>query len=215
MTTHEVILPLFQEKPTKQYRTLVADPPWRYDAPAYGYGADANYPTMTIPELMNMPVGLWAYEDLAHLYLWTTNSFIVDAFKIAKAWGFEPKTVITWIKRKPVGDQWQGMGRYFRGTTEQVVFATRGNMNTLRGDHVNFIETAAAAEEGLAFFAARGAHSEKPSAFYDLVARMSPGPYLDVFARKQRFLLGDEAVVMDTWGNECFIPDGLPAAASS
>lgn len=211
-STHDVRLPLFQPKPSKKYRTLVADPPWRYDAPAYGYGADANYPTMTVAELINMPVGLWA-ADLAHLYLWTTNSFLVDAFQIAKVWGFDPKTIITWIKRRPVDDRWQGMGHYFRGTTEHIIFATRGNMNTLRNDQVNFMESAVNAEEGLAFFAPRGAHSEKPAAFYDMVARMSPGPYLDIFARKQRFLLNDQSVVMDTWGDEAFTPAGLPTPA--
>jgi len=48
-----------------------------------------------------------------------------------------------------------------------------------------------------AFVAPRGAHSEKPAAFYDLVERVSPGPYLDVFARAQRFN-------WDTFGNESF-----------
>lgn len=41
----------------------------------------------------------------------------------------------------------------------------------------------------------RGAHSAKPEAFLDLVEQVSPGPYLELFARRQR--LG-----WDTWGNE-------------
>ena len=41
----------------------------------------------------------------------------------------------------------------------------------------------------------RGGHSRKPEAFYDLVESVSPGPYLELFARRQR--LG-----WDTWGNE-------------
>lgn len=198
MTTHEVVLPLFSpmaNKPTKKYHTIVADPPWHYDAPAFGYGADANYPTMSPHDLMNMPVGLWAAEK-SHLYLWTTNSFLVEAHQIAKAWGFDPKTLLTWIKRRPQQDNWMGMGRYFRGTTEHVLFATKGNLDTFRKDQVNFIETLAE-ESGAAFYAARGGHSEKPAAFYDMVERMSPGPYLDVFARKQRFN-------WDTFGNESF-----------
>ena len=186
-TTHEVVLPMFSpaaQEPTKRYRTIVADPPWHYDTPAYGYGADANYPTMRPEELMGMPVGLWA-SDNSHLYLWTTNTFIVEAHQIAKAWGFQPKTVLTWIKRRIRDDEWLGMGHYFRGTTEHIVFAVRGALNTSHGDQPNF------------FYGARGAHSEKPAAFYDMVQRMSPGPYLDVFARKQRF-------GFDTWGDEAF-----------
>ena len=41
----------------------------------------------------------------------------------------------------------------------------------------------------------RGQHSAKPEAFFDLVESVSPGPYLELFARRQR--LG-----WDTWGNE-------------
>jgi N6-adenosine-specific RNA methylase IME4 len=41
----------------------------------------------------------------------------------------------------------------------------------------------------------RGKHSAKPEAFLDLVERVSPGPYLEMFARRDR--LG-----WDTWGNE-------------
>lgn len=41
----------------------------------------------------------------------------------------------------------------------------------------------------------RRKHSEKPEAFLDLVEQVSPGPYLELFARRQR--LG-----WDTWGNE-------------
>jgi N6-adenosine-specific RNA methylase IME4 len=41
----------------------------------------------------------------------------------------------------------------------------------------------------------RGEHSAKPEAFLDLVERVSPGPYLELFARRNR--LG-----WDTWGNE-------------
>lgn len=41
----------------------------------------------------------------------------------------------------------------------------------------------------------RSAHSAKPEAFLDLVEQVSPGPYLELFARRQR--LG-----WDTWGNE-------------
>jgi hypothetical protein len=41
----------------------------------------------------------------------------------------------------------------------------------------------------------RGPHSAKPEAFLDMVEAVSPGPYLEMFARRQR--LG-----WDTWGDE-------------
>lgn len=207
MTTHEVVLPLFSplasgEKPMKRYRTLVADPPWHYAHSWNSYrGAgkersvtqESDYPTMTVDQIMNMGVGLWA-EDRSHLYLWTTHAYMIQAHQIAKAWGFDVKSILTWIKRRPprdmerdsaLDDRWLGMGTYFRSVSEFVVFATRGNLDTKRTD------------EPTVFFAPRGVHSEKPAAFYDMVERMSPGPYLDVFARKQRFN-------WDTFGNESF-----------
>jgi hypothetical protein len=41
----------------------------------------------------------------------------------------------------------------------------------------------------------RSGHSAKPEAFLDIVESVSPGPYLELFARRQR--LG-----WDTWGDE-------------
>ncbi len=51
----------------------------------------------------------------------------------------------------------------------------------------------------------RGRHSEKPEAFLDLVEQVSPGPYLELFARRQR--LG-----WDTWGDEALEHVPLSAA---
>lgn len=46
------------------------------------------------------------------------------------------------------------------------------------------------------FFAPVGAHSVKPAAFYEIVERLAPGPYLDLFARASRgtgwTAIGDE-----------------------
>ena len=50
----------------------------------------------------------------------------------------------------------------------------------------------------------RGRHSEKPEAFLDLVEQVSPGPYLELFARRNR--LG-----WDTWGNESLVHAELVA----
>ena len=197
MTTHEVTLPLFSpmaQTPTKRYRTLVADPPWHYDLRAKDetHRARVTYGTMSQHELLNMPVGLWA-EDNAHLYLWVTNAFMAEGLQIVKAWGFEFKTILTWVKGRIQGGRiinHLGMGNYYRNSTEHVLFAVRGSLAVLNHDEVT------------AFIAERHAHSEKPAAFYDMVERMSPSPYLDVFARTRR--LG-----WDTFGDESFNPSAI------
>ena len=189
---HNAILPLFSpmaQAPTKRYRTIVADPPWDYKEHLGGgpKGAGAQYPCMTEAELVCLPVGAWAEGD-SHLYLWVPNSFMVQAHRIAVAWGFVPRTILTWVKgRVEYGKLIQqiGLGATFRTTTEHVLFCARGKPAVLNRDMAT------------AFIAPRRAHSEKPDTFYDIVEHVSIGPYLDVFARKQR-------MGWDTFGDEAF-----------
>ena len=172
-----------------KYRTLVVDPPWSYTQPLGRDGADAHYRTTGMDDIAAIPVGDWA-EDNAHLYLWTTNAFMDEAFDLVRAWGFTQKTILTWVKHREE-QRWLGMGYYFRNATEHVLFCVRGSLPTLRKDC------------STVFYAPRGRHSAKPQAFYDMVETMSPGPYLDVFNREQR--LG-----WDGWGFEAYTPAGLP-----
>lgn len=186
-----------------KYKTIVVDPPWRYDQtwgstkPFLFYGtrgraprgAAGNYNVIDSERIADLPLGDWADEQ-AHLYVWTTNSFMRDAYPLIDAWGFVPKTIITWVKHRE--DQaWLGMGTYYRNATEHAIFCVRGGLKVARKDCSTY------------FYAGRGGHSEKPQAFYDMVETMSPGPYLDVFARKQRF-------GWDVWGNEVYCAEGLP-----
>ncbi len=163
------------------YRTVVADPPWPYKNESWGVGAvGGEYQTMTYEDIFELPVASWVERD-AHLYLWVTNAKLLDYdyASLINAWGFSYKTCLTWHKTSCLG-----IGHYFRGETEHVLFCTRG-----RGT----IEPAK--RERNLFQSARGRHSVKPDAFFDLVERVSPGPYLDMFSRRAR--LG-----WDTWGDE-------------
>lgn len=178
-----------------KYRTIVVDPPWQYRQTLAKNGAESHYVVMTHDDLLALPVGEWADEN-AHLYLWTTNAFMVQAHELAAAWGFDQKTILTWIK-SPIS-----LGFYYRNNTEHVLFCVKGSLRCARADMPTAFEEA----DGLAFNAPRGHHSAKPEAFFDMVQSMSPGPYLDVFSRQQR--LG-----WSTWGNECFIAPGLPELA--
>lgn len=179
------------------YRTIVADPPWPYNSPggqltsspqhrpnSFGTGAPDSrkrYGAISIPDLCALRPPA---DENAHLYLWTTNSFMVEAHEVARAWGFAPKTICTWGKVKPDGSPSMKTGNYFRGATEHVVFCVRGKLPfpTDRPTPTLWLWP-------------RLPHSVKPDAFYDLVESLSPGPYLELFARRQR--LG-----WDTWGNE-------------
>ena len=163
-----------------RYRTIVADPPW--NRPGGGRRTDARpgrrirnrpgdlpYLTMTEEQIAALPVSEMAAAD-AHLYLWTINSRIEEAYRLVRGWGFRPAVLLVWRKRDSAV-----LGGTFKITTEFVLFARRGN------------EIANATEPRTCFEWPTIGHSVKPDAFYDLVERTSPGPYAELFSRRARF----------------------------
>lgn len=153
------------------FQTVVIDPPWDWgdegDVNQFGR-AKPEYHTMPISDIESLPVNKIA-DDNCHLYLWVTNRSLPKAFRLIEAWGFRYITCLTWVKPSI------GMGNYFRGSTEQVLFAVKGSQMLKRRD------------VGTHFEAKRGdGHSAKPDEFYSLVESCSYGPYIDVFGRKER-----------------------------
>ena len=169
-----------------KYRTIVADPPLDIAAgprslhDPHEVTRRLTYQTMPVDDIAALPVSELCHEDGAHLYLWTINKYVPDAYRIAAAWGFSPSTLLTWCKR-PKG---RGLGGAFGMSTEFVLFARRGSVAST--GHV----------DSTWYQWPRGPHSVKPEAFMDMVEQVSPGPYLELFARRNR--LG-----WDTWVNEC------------
>lgn len=100
--------------------------------------------------------------------MWATNGTIPYAFDILKGWGFTYLDLITWVKPS-------GFGPFFARTTQHVLFGYKGNCWF---DGERFLPTHITANPGK--------HSQKPTEFYDLVERVSTGPYLEVFARERR-----------------------------
>ena len=104
----------------KKWRTIVVDPPWRYQRTLVQKGvngkairgAAAHYGTMSLAELAALRVGTWAEAD-AHLYLWATNTLMLEALMLCDQWGFKQKTILTWVKPGI------GLGSYFRNSTER------------------------------------------------------------------------------------------------
>ena len=166
------------------YRTIVADPPWDVgrgpEWASNGRSRPLTYPTMGLDDIARLPVRDLA-EKNAHLYLWTINAYLEEAFDIARLWGFRPSTTLVWCK-PPNGI---GLGGTYSLTTEFVLFCRRGVLPATTRIDTTWWEWK------------RGKHSQKPEAFIDLVEQVSPGPYLEMFARRQR-------MGWDTWGNEAF-----------
>jgi N6-adenosine-specific RNA methylase IME4 len=166
-----------------RYRTVLADPPWlERGGGQVKRGADRHYELMPTPAIAALPVRSWAADD-AHLYLWVTNNFMPDGFEVMKAWGFRFVTVLTWIKGEgaldALDDAWLqvGLGQYFRGCTEHVLFGVRGQVEYRQVDGQR-------AQGRTAFFARRGEHSVKPEQLRAMAERVSHGPRLEMFARR-------------------------------
>ena len=176
------------------FRCIVADPPWPYEirGPASSkehrpnsHGAATSsverYGAMSIAELCELKPQA---DKNAHCYIWTTNSFLVEAHTVARAWGFVPKTLLTWGKLKADGTPSMKTGFYFRGATEHCLFCVRGS---LRLNDTKARPTL--------YLSERMPHSRKPEWFYRLVEESSPAPYLEMFARRKRHGWA-------SWGNE-------------
>ena len=164
---------------TPPYSTIVADPPWpsMHQRATYHRGKpERHYRTMDVDVIAALPIGNIAAPD-AHLWLWAVNRLMADAYRVVRAWGFTPMSLLTWCKPGP------GMGYYLRSNTEHCIFATRGQpmvpeMASTSTWHVW----------------PREMHSAKPAPFGDIVEQVSPGPYVELFARAPR--LG-----WDSWGH--------------
>jgi N6-adenosine-specific RNA methylase IME4 len=170
--------------PNKKYNIIYADPPWKYKE-SWGNGSNEHtYPTMTIEEIKNLNIKSIT-EDKAHLYLWVTNPFIKEGLEICKEWGFEYKTLITWIKTYKDGNPEMGMGYYFRGCTEHIIFAVKGKMKCLNKTTKNMFKEINPR-----------LHSKKPAMVRDLIVNCSGDvPRIELFARQK-------TEGWDVWGNE-------------
>src|SRR3990167_2618665 len=170
------------ELPIGKYSVIYADPPWDVKAgPDWGSGEESKdllYPTLNIQQITEIPVLNLAAEN-AHLYLWVINKYIKESYDIARAWGFEPSSLLTWTK-PPHGI---GLGGTFIQTTEHLLFCRRGNLEAKKRIDTTW------------FHYKRGKHSVKPPEFRKMIEEVSPGKRLELFAREKN--LG-----WDVWGNQ-------------
>jgi len=170
------LMPETPPLPEGQFSCIVADPPWQLDTGPDVMGGTGErghdhlaYEQMTVDAICDLAVEQRAAVD-AHLYLWTTNRYVEASYTIARAWGFKPSALLVWCKQ-PRGI---GLGDTYRQTTEFVLFARRGHLTSRRIVDRTWFDWP------------RGKHSVKPAAFYDMVESVTPPPYLDMFARRDR-----------------------------
>lgn len=186
-------------------RVFAADPPWFCDdqLPGDGRGATKHYDAMPTKDICALKIP--ATEEDAILCLWRLSSMVQDALDVCSAWGFTPKSELTWIKlaarehERRLDEEAQfgagmgskeavdfffqnvvklhtGMGRYTRLRHETCIIATRGRGARLIESH----------SIPSVFFAPVREHSRKPDEFFKIIERLVKGPYVELFARRKR-----------------------------
>jgi N6-adenosine-specific RNA methylase IME4 len=149
----------------ERFPCIYADPPWRYDNRASRGAAENHYSTLSVPEICELPVGRLA-ADAAHLFLWTTASFLFEAFKVLDAWGFEYSgESFVWCKER------LGCGNYFRISHEHLLLGVRGDLPFRDTSYPSYAVYP------------RGRHSSKPEQVRLMVEAVSNGPRLELFGR--------------------------------
>ena len=153
-----------------------------------------DYQTMSIDEIAALPV-LDLAEDNAHLFLWIPDEFLVrgDGDRVARAWGFTPGRLLIWEKAG------YGLGTFPRPQHEALLVAKRGSLP------FGVVDVRSVQHWRFEYTNGHRVHSRKPAAALDLIEQASPGPYIELFARRQR-------MGWDTWGDECYENVDMKAA---
>lgn len=107
-------------------------------------------------------------DENAVLRLRTTNVHLPVAFDVVTAWGFDHKSLPTWVKDRV------GTGERLRGQTEHCLLAACGKPAFLNGNHATALE------------AARREYSREADEFYPLVEAACLGSRVELFSRQQR-----------------------------
>jgi N6-adenosine-specific RNA methylase IME4 len=167
--------------PDKKYQIIYADPPWKYKRNGK-FCAGRYYNTMTTEEICLIPVNTIS-DNNCLLFLWTTNSFLHDAFHVIESWGFNYKTCITWKKHH------FGLGYWAWGQTEHCLLAAKGKFPRFKPPLLSTI-----------FEHNKTKHSKKPDEFRNIVSKFPHKNKIELFARPIDDLFVYQG--WDVWGNE-------------
>jgi N6-adenosine-specific RNA methylase IME4 len=185
----------FADLPRKHFGAILADPPWKFqfwsDKGRGDRATENHYDTMRLDDIAALPVGDLAADDCV-LFLWLGWPYLEHAMHLIETWGFTYKTcAFDWMKAntqqidffRDDADVQVGLGWWTRSNTEPCLLATRGKPKRVNADvRMGIIEP-------------RREHSRKPDCVHERIERLVAGPYLELFARRQR-------ENWTCWGNE-------------
>lgn len=167
---------LFPSLPTGPFEIIYADPPWNYKGqlqhagPGSGDtgGAERHFPTVTLADLMRLPVPDIADKDCL-LFLWTTSPHLDQAIDLGRAWGFAWATIaFIWDKQRV------NPGHYTLSQCELCLVFKHGRIPRPRGAR-NIRQLVSEL---------RGRHSSKPEEVRYRIQEMFPTQRkIELFAR--------------------------------
>ena len=160
------------ESHSSKYKVILADPPWTYNQKPRG-NSDDEYSTMSLEQLAALPITAVADTDCV-LFMWATFPLLPEAVYLMKEWGFLYKTGLSWHKKTRKGKDYFGNGFIFRSAAELLLVGYKGHPKPLNKSTRNSLDAVCLG------------HSIKPEASYRLIEKLFEGPYLELFARRDR-----------------------------
>lgn len=155
--------------PDGVFNLVTADPPWQYDNDGARGSAENHYPTLSLDQMLELPIGERLADNVV-MFLWVTTSHQAEALMLLDHWGLEFKSEIIWVKPHI------GTGYYTRGKHEKLWICTRGDLMT-PSKLPESVQHWPVAE-----------HSRKPAEAYQLMLEMYPHltHRLELFGRSPR-----------------------------
>lgn len=166
----------------EKYKVILADPPWsfrNYKKAAHGA---PQYPTMSVKEMGKIPVKDWADKNCLML-MWCTWPHMESGIQLLKDWEFNYVTGFPWLKTVPnSGTIRCGIGFWTQSVSEFMIIGRRGKKSPSRTD----VRRGLLIGEDRQFYGPINKHSSKPEDIQDWAENRFDGPYLELFARRNR-----------------------------
>jgi N6-adenosine-specific RNA methylase IME4 len=180
--------------PRKDYRVVLADPPWMYYGdPNKPQAAGKHYAMMTTEAISALPVAAHVAKPSV-CFMWATGPRLPEAIHVMREWGFYYRGVAyVWIKTSAKGGIINGQGvrpSFVKPTTEFVLVGA----TTPKGRPLKLLTES----QPQVLLASRpgNEHSRKPAEIHKRIEELfGDVPRVELFARRR-------TDGWDAWGNE-------------
>lgn len=178
----------------KNYRLVLADPPWLYYGdPNKDQAAGKHYNCMSLEELAALPIRK-IVAPKSVLYMWTTGPKLEESIKLMQLWDFNYRSVAhVWVKTGSNGRVIHGQGvrpSFVKQNAEYIIVGStdkKGRTLPLESESIPQVILEPRPQN---------IHSKKPDVFRELIVEtFGPVKRVELFCRFP-------AEGWDAWGNE-------------